>query len=182
LERSGFELFNQFVPPTMNTVDLSELVEDVDYALGGSSSERARAENQALLDELEKKRKARSIAVPTDDTRVRARLRELGEPITLFGERVCILTFKIIASLTHASRLLLSRTQTDATALSNSSPLAQAKMPWTLMARTSRAAMMTMLVLLLVEPLHVTSRLTDSTCRKNSTPRATSISSRPGAG
>ncbi|KAH7105758.1 WD40 repeat-like protein [Auriculariales sp. MPI-PUGE-AT-0066] len=71
----------------MNSVDLTELVEDVDYALGGSSSERARAENQALLDELERKKKARTMAVPTDDTRVRARLRELGEPITLFGER-----------------------------------------------------------------------------------------------
>lgn len=45
-------------------------------------------ENQALLDELERKKKARSMAVPTDDGRVRARLREIGEPITLFGERV----------------------------------------------------------------------------------------------
>ena len=27
------------------------------------------------------------MAVPTDDNRVRARLREIGEPITLFGER-----------------------------------------------------------------------------------------------
>jgi U4/U6 small nuclear ribonucleoprotein PRP4 len=51
-------------------------------------SERARLENQALLDELERKKRARALAVPTDDGRVRARLRELGEPITLFGERV----------------------------------------------------------------------------------------------
>jgi pre-mRNA processing factor 4 (PRP4) like len=28
------------------------------------------------------------MAVPTDDNRVKARLREIGEPITLFGERV----------------------------------------------------------------------------------------------
>lgn len=69
-------------------ISLENLVDDANYALGGSSSERARAENQALLDELERKKKARTMAVPTDDGRVRARLREIGEPITLFGERV----------------------------------------------------------------------------------------------
>ena len=72
----------------MSMINLENLVDDVDYALGGSSSERARAENQAILDELERKKKARTMAVPTDDGRVRARLREIGEPITLFGERV----------------------------------------------------------------------------------------------
>ena len=60
------------------------LMDDGNY-LG---SERARAENQALLDELERKKKARAMAVPTDDNRVKMRLREIGEPITLFGERV----------------------------------------------------------------------------------------------
>jgi U4/U6 small nuclear ribonucleoprotein PRP4 len=67
---------------------LEDLVVDNDYKLGGASSERARAEAQGLLQELDRKRKARSLAVPTDDGRVRARLREIGEPITLFGERV----------------------------------------------------------------------------------------------
>jgi U4/U6 small nuclear ribonucleoprotein PRP4 len=55
----------------------------------GGYSERARAENKVILDELERKKKARAMAVPTDDNRVKARLREIGEPITLFGERVC---------------------------------------------------------------------------------------------
>ena len=41
-----------------------------------------------MLDELERKKKARAMAVPTDDSKVRAKLREIGEPITLFGERV----------------------------------------------------------------------------------------------
>lgn len=54
------------------------------------ASERARIENQVLLDELERKKKARNLAVPTDDNRVKARLREIGEPITLFGERVSL--------------------------------------------------------------------------------------------
>lgn len=46
-------------------------------------------ENQELLEELERKKRARKLAnVPTDDKKVRIRLRELGEPITLFGEGV----------------------------------------------------------------------------------------------
>ncbi|EKM81757.1 hypothetical protein AGABI1DRAFT_35377 [Agaricus bisporus var. burnettii JB137-S8] len=67
----------------MPDLTLDTLIDDGDY-LG---SERARLENKVILDELERKKKARSLAVPTDDTRVRARLREIGEPITLFGER-----------------------------------------------------------------------------------------------
>jgi len=54
----------------------------------GNYSERVKLENRVILDELERKKKARSMAVPTDDNRVKARLREIGEPITLFGERV----------------------------------------------------------------------------------------------
>ena len=54
----------------------------------GGYDYRARPDNQAMLDELERRRRARLMAVPTDDGRVRARLREIGEPITLFGERV----------------------------------------------------------------------------------------------
>ncbi|CAI5458178.1 unnamed protein product [Closterium sp. Yama58-4] len=40
-----------------------------------------------MLKELEMKRRARALAVPTSDTDVRLRLRAIGEPITLFGER-----------------------------------------------------------------------------------------------
>jgi U4/U6 small nuclear ribonucleoprotein PRP4 len=40
----------------------------------------------AILSQFSRKRRAAAIAVPTDDGRVRARLREMGEPITLFGE------------------------------------------------------------------------------------------------
>lgn len=65
----------------MSELTLENLIDE------GGYGDRARTENQALLDELERKKKARSMAVPTDDGRVRARLREIGEPITLFGER-----------------------------------------------------------------------------------------------
>lgn len=69
---------------SMAELTLETLADDGNY-LG---SERARLENQVILDELERKKKARTIAVPTDDKAVRSRLREIGEPITLFGERV----------------------------------------------------------------------------------------------
>jgi len=68
----------------MSELTLDTLVDDGNY-LG---SERARIEAKVILDELERKKQARKLAVPTDDNRVKARLRELGEPITLFGERV----------------------------------------------------------------------------------------------
>ena len=71
-------------PPTvaaMAELTLDTLADDGQYA---------RLENKLILDELERKKKARSLAVPTDDNKVKARLREIGEPITIFGERVRI--------------------------------------------------------------------------------------------
>jgi len=41
------------------------------------------------------------LAVPTDDGRVRARLREIGEPITLFGERVSQIRAGLAFNLTQ---------------------------------------------------------------------------------
>ena len=38
------------------------------------------------MSQFDRKRRAAQLAVPTDDGKVRLRLRELGEPITLFGE------------------------------------------------------------------------------------------------
>ncbi|CAI7636222.1 unnamed protein product [Penicillium glandicola] len=69
-------------------ISLADLPMDQDYdmpsAAGGIPTERA----SAILSQFERKRRAAAMVVPTDDTRVRARLRELGEPITLFGEGV----------------------------------------------------------------------------------------------
>lgn len=64
---------------TMSDLTLDTLADDGQYS---------RIENKLILDELERKKKARSLAVPTDDNKVKARLREIGEPITIFGERV----------------------------------------------------------------------------------------------
>lgn len=65
------------------SVNFDQLASDGSYL-----TDRAREENKIILDELERKKKARALAVPTDDKLVRAKLREIGEPITLFGERV----------------------------------------------------------------------------------------------
>jgi len=55
---------------------------DMPSAEPGIPSSRA----SAILSQFERKRRAAAMVVPTDDTRVRARLRELSEPMTLFGE------------------------------------------------------------------------------------------------
>ncbi|CAG8672850.1 8431_t:CDS:10, partial [Racocetra fulgida] len=69
-----------------NGISLEDLGEDMmNYELS-DSSKKAREEHQAILDEFERKKRARTLAVPTDDGRVRAKLRELGEPQCLFGE------------------------------------------------------------------------------------------------
>jgi U4/U6 small nuclear ribonucleoprotein PRP4 len=58
------------------------------YQLGGSDDEREREQNAVLIEQLERKKRLRRMAVPTDDRRVKDRLRAYGEPITLFGEGV----------------------------------------------------------------------------------------------
>ncbi|EIW68618.1 hypothetical protein TREMEDRAFT_69097 [Tremella mesenterica DSM 1558] len=69
-------------------MDLDDLDIAVDntYELGGSDDERERAQNAALVEQLERKKRLRRMAVPTDDKKVKERLRAFGEPITLFGE------------------------------------------------------------------------------------------------
>lgn len=59
---------------------------DRDYDIPGAGAGIAPEKASALLSQFERRRLAATIAVPTDDGRVRAKLRELGEPVTLFGE------------------------------------------------------------------------------------------------
>lgn len=68
-----------------NKVDIDDLAQDVDFSMG-EGFERQRAEAAALIDALDRKKAARTMAVPTDDKQVKARLREMGEPAILFGE------------------------------------------------------------------------------------------------
>ncbi|CAA0837432.1 U4/U6 small nuclear ribonucleoprotein PRP4-like protein [Striga hermonthica] len=50
-------------------------------------SKLVKERQEKAVQELLMKRRAAALAVPTNDNAVRARLRRLGEPITLFGER-----------------------------------------------------------------------------------------------
>jgi U4/U6 small nuclear ribonucleoprotein PRP4 len=67
-------------------VDLANVPLDRDYDMPSATAGIAPERASAILSQFDRKRKAAQIAVPTDDGRVRARLRELGEPVTLFGE------------------------------------------------------------------------------------------------
>lgn len=67
-------------PPT--GVALEDLPEDHDYEMPLAGSEKA----SAILSQFDRKRLANTIVVPTDDGRVRTKLREMGEPVTLFGD------------------------------------------------------------------------------------------------
>lgn len=59
---------------------------DRNYLIPSHNSSIAPEKASAILSQFTRKKRAAAIAVPTDDARVRARLRELSEPITLFGE------------------------------------------------------------------------------------------------
>ncbi|KAF2753236.1 U4/U6 small nuclear ribonucleoprotein-like protein Prp4 [Pseudovirgaria hyperparasitica] len=69
-------------------VELTNIPLDHDYTMRSAGGETSMPSEKAsaIMSQFERKRRAAAIAVPTDDTRVRARLRELKEPMTLFGE------------------------------------------------------------------------------------------------
>ncbi|MCJ1254622.1 hypothetical protein MMC24_002437 [Lignoscripta atroalba] len=67
-------------------VDLNNIPIDRDYLMPSATAGIAPEKASAILSQFSRRRRAAAIAVPTDDGRVRARLREMGEPITLFGE------------------------------------------------------------------------------------------------
>ena len=59
---------------------------DRDHFLPTAAAGIAPEKASAILNQFSRRKRAAAIAVPTDDGRVRARLREMEEPITLFGE------------------------------------------------------------------------------------------------
>ncbi|KAK0729027.1 WD40-repeat-containing domain protein [Apiosordaria backusii] len=67
-------------------IDIDAIPIDRDYDIPGAGAGIAPEKASAIISQFERKRFAATIAVPTDDGRVRAKLRELGEPVTLFGE------------------------------------------------------------------------------------------------
>jgi U4/U6 small nuclear ribonucleoprotein PRP4 len=70
----------------MGGINLADVPLDREYMMPGLSAGIAPEKASAILSQFSRKRRAAAIAVPTDDSKVRIRLRVLGEPITLFGE------------------------------------------------------------------------------------------------
>ena len=70
-----------YKPANMSDVEFDDLLD----AQAGGGTEHP--ETAALLAELERKTQARKLVLPTKDLDVRLRLRSMGQPITLFGER-----------------------------------------------------------------------------------------------
>lgn len=93
-------------------MDFEEIQEATGYEQG-LAAEYARQETQALLEELERKKRARAIAVPTDDGRVKKRLRELGQPITLFGERAADRRQRLIQLLSRTGEVEVTQDAMD---------------------------------------------------------------------
>ncbi|KAH8891056.1 WD40 repeat-like protein [Thozetella sp. PMI_491] len=68
-------------------IDLDSIPIDTDYDIPGAGAGGIAPEKASALNaQFDRKRLAASIAVPTNDGHVRTKLRELGEPVTLFGE------------------------------------------------------------------------------------------------
>ncbi|XP_044506489.1 U4/U6 small nuclear ribonucleoprotein PRP4-like protein [Mangifera indica] len=90
-------IFKPTVPPQNGEVRTSDSDSDRDdldstrattgeYEIS-EESRQVRERQEKAIQDLLMKRRASALAVPTNDMAVRARLRRLGEPITLFGER-----------------------------------------------------------------------------------------------
>lgn len=67
---------------------MSSLLEIDDKYELTDNSKRARDQQMEILEMFERKKRARTLAVPTEDKKVREKLREMGEPVCLFGEDV----------------------------------------------------------------------------------------------
>ncbi|RDW60127.1 hypothetical protein BP5796_11733 [Coleophoma crateriformis] len=74
------------VPQEDRGIALEDVPMDRDYDMPSAGAGIAPERASAILSQFDRKRRAAAIAVPTDDGRVRAKLREMGEPITLFAE------------------------------------------------------------------------------------------------
>lgn len=73
--------------------------------------------HQSLLEDFEKRKRARKMAVSTDDKEVKATLRALGEPITFFGEDPADRRSRlrnILAEVDDATMMKLEETKTVA--------------------------------------------------------------------
>ncbi|KAL2352162.1 pre-mRNA-processing factor 4 [Cryomyces antarcticus] len=67
-------------------ISIADIPTDRDYLIPSTAAGVPAEKAAVVLAQFSRNRALAQVAVPTDDKRVRARLREFGEPITLFGE------------------------------------------------------------------------------------------------
>jgi U4/U6 small nuclear ribonucleoprotein PRP4 len=72
--------------PSAAAASTSDAEDEVGYEVS-DDHRAARERHERAVQELLQRRRAYAMAVPTNESAVRTRLRRLGEPITLFGER-----------------------------------------------------------------------------------------------
>jgi len=84
LEKQGLQLVQQQAARAAKEQDEAMAAETLPFSQNIAESQERYS---ALLEQLELSKRARQIAVPTNDSMVRARLRELGEPVTFFAEQ-----------------------------------------------------------------------------------------------
>ncbi len=65
------------------------------------STRREMEIHEQKVKDFELKRKMRSTVVPTDDAKVREQLRQIAEPVTLFGEREVRISTNLVACKTQ---------------------------------------------------------------------------------
>lgn len=80
---SQISVSHSFHPPSSTHLPLAI---DRNYEMPSATAGIASENASAIISQLERKRRLAQTAVPTDDGKVRATLRERGQPITLFGE------------------------------------------------------------------------------------------------
>ncbi|POW19753.1 hypothetical protein PSHT_04260 [Puccinia striiformis] len=86
LSISTSSFFSSLIYTIIMEVDFEDLVtKQIDP--NDPNQTRTQAEHAALLTSLDRATRSRQLAVPTNEVAIRVRLRELGEPMTLFGER-----------------------------------------------------------------------------------------------
>eukprot|EP01121_Diplochlamys_sp_Union-15-3_P005494 TRINITY_DN15834_c0_g1_i1.p2 TRINITY_DN15834_c0_g1~~TRINITY_DN15834_c0_g1_i1.p2 ORF type:complete len:153 (+),score=44.65 TRINITY_DN15834_c0_g1_i1:128-586(+) len=78
--------FGAIEPPEKKKEPMEEDEEEPEVLPFSEKTVEAQERQKKLIEQLEKKKMASSIAVPTNDELVKAKLRELNEPIILFGE------------------------------------------------------------------------------------------------
>ncbi|KAJ1679429.1 hypothetical protein EV182_002078, partial [Spiromyces aspiralis] len=84
-EEEGEEAKGSDKGVALEDLTADDLDDEQTYDISEASA-ASKESQRAMLAELERRRLARTLAVPTADSDVKAKLRELGEPICLFGE------------------------------------------------------------------------------------------------